>query len=244
VDTEQEREEISEAVSGTEFFGLEPLDISKIDRENPAVIILHTHATESYTPTPNNNYVMIGDYRTVDREYSVCRVGEEIKNCIEKYYGFAVVHDTTLHDYPSYNDSYDRSKPTTEELIKKYPNAKLIIDLHRDAFEDEDGTARDKMVSQIYEEKAAKVMFVVGKSNPHWQENYYLSLKLNQRIEEIWPGLTRQIYATNWGLYNQDISNKMVLVEIGCVYNTLEESLVSAKVVAKAIGDMLKEEEQ
>jgi stage II sporulation protein P len=90
-------------------------------------------------------------------------------------------------------------------------------------------------------EKAAKIMFVVGKSNPHWQENYYLSSKLNQRIEELYPGLTRKIFLGQNLIYNQDISNKAVIIEIGAQINTLDEVLASSRMVAKGIGELLKE---
>lgn len=220
-------------------FNDKPLENVKIDAENPGVIIFHTHTTESFIPTPQYNYEMMGDHRTTDRNFNVCSIGEEIKNYLEKYYGIGVAHDMTLHDYPSYEGSYSRSKPTVEKLIKKYQDTRFIIDIHRDAFPDDD-IARTKMVTNIRGDQAAKIMFVIGKSNPHWQENYYLALKLNQKMEELYPGLTKEILVKDRSIYNQDISNKLLLIEIGSECNTLEESLVSAKMVAKALGEVLK----
>ena len=55
--------------------------------------------------------------------------------------GIPVVHDKTLHDYPSYNSSYSRSYATTQELLQKYPSVKCVIDLHRDAIASESPAA-------------------------------------------------------------------------------------------------------
>lgn len=227
------------ASRSSNFGDEKPVDKTKIDHSKPAVILYHTHTTESYTPTALNSYEMMGDHRTTDRDYNVCKIGEEIKNYIETYYGFAVEHDMTLHDYPSYDGSYGRSKKTIENLIKKYPDAKLIIDVHRDAFAD-DEAARKMMVADVRGDKAGKVMLVIGKSNPHWQENYQRASKLNQKIEQLFPGITRSIDIKANSIYNQDISNKILLVEVGAECNTMEEALISAKMVAKAIGETLK----
>lgn len=175
-----------------------------VDASKPAVIIYHTHTTESFTPT-------LGDekYRTDDNNYNVCRVGEEIKKYIETNYGLAVIHDTTVHDKP-YLNSYSRSRVTIQNLVKKYPGAKIIIDLHRDANVD-----RKSIVASIGEEKAARVMIIVDKGNPYWQENYQLIHKLDQKMEELYPGLVRKVSFKNSSHYNQDVSNRSMLIEIG-----------------------------
>lgn len=224
---------------GRENFDDKPVVNPNVDPNNPAVLIYHTHATESFIPTPKYNYKIMGDHRSLEREFNVCRIGLEVKNYLEAYYGLGVVQETTLHDNPTYKDSYKKSRPTAENLLKKYPNAAFLIDIHRDAFAD-DNAAREKMVISIRGEQAAKVLFVIGKRNPHWQENYYLAQKLNQKIEELYPGLSKGIRVKENSIYHQDISNKGLLIEIGSECNTMEESMVSAKMVARSIGQLLK----
>ena len=70
--------------------------------DEPAVLILHTHATESYLPTSE------GNYHSKDESNTVRDVGNILATALEKE-GISVVHDKTLHDYPSYNSSYSRS---------------------------------------------------------------------------------------------------------------------------------------
>lgn len=233
-------QKVQEKAPAGNNFDNKPVETTKVDGEKPGVILYHTHTTESYLPTPQYAYEAFGDHRTTDRLFNVCKVGEEMKDYMEKYFGIAVAHDMTLHDYPSYDGSYNRSKPTVENLIKKYPDAKYIIDVHRDAFPD-DESARKSMIAEIRGEKAAKVMFVIGKSNPHWQENYYMALKLNQKIDELYPGLSKGILVKDKSIYNQDISNKAILIEMGADCNTMEEVLVSSKMVARALGQILKD---
>lgn len=220
-------------------FNLKPIENKNLDYTNPSVIIFHTHACESFMQTDTTKYDMFGEFRTLDKNFSTCRIGEEIKIFLETYYGIPVIHDTTLHDYPVYEGSYSRSKITVENLLKKYPNAKLILDIHRDAFEYTEERRNNMMVS-IRGDIASKVMFVIGKNNPHWQENYQLTLKLQQKIEQLYPGITKSNYIVSQ-VYNQNISNKMLLIEIGSDCNTIDEAIISAKMVANSIGNMLSE---
>ena len=87
-----------------------------IDFKNKSdIVIYHTHTCESYTKTEKYNYKSSGNYRTTDLNYSVARVGKEIKKYLTKY-NFNVIHDTTYHDYPKYNGSYTRSLETISNI--------------------------------------------------------------------------------------------------------------------------------
>ncbi len=90
------------------------------------IIIYHTHATESYLPVAASNA------HTTELASTVREAGETLKTQLEAH-GFSVVHDMTLHDYPSYNKSYNRSLETVKKLCGAYGNKKLVIDFHRDA---------------------------------------------------------------------------------------------------------------
>ena len=94
--------------------------------DEPAVLIVHTHATESYLPASE------GNYHTKKKENTVRDVGAVLAQAL-KDEGIASVHDQTLHDNPSYSQSYSRSYETIQSLLKKYPTVKCVIDLHRDA---------------------------------------------------------------------------------------------------------------
>ena len=100
--------------------------------DNKNIIIFHTHTCESYTPTEANSYVASGNYRTIDLNHSVARVGTVLQTYLNSK-GFNVIHDMNYHDYPAYNGSYDRSFNTVKGLLDKNPTTQFVIDLHRDA---------------------------------------------------------------------------------------------------------------
>ena len=132
-------------------------NIEDINLSNKKVIIYHTHTCESYTPSEKYNYTMTGNYRTTDLNYSVARVGEELKKQLTNK-GFDVIHNTTYHDYPSYNGSYDRSFNTAQNIIKDNTDADIIIDIHRDAVGD--GSWYGPTV-KIDSQSVAQMMFVI-----------------------------------------------------------------------------------
>ena len=71
-----------------------------------------------------------------------------------------MIHDTTLHDYPAYSGSYDRSMETIRKNLEAYPTIQITVDVHRDAFgEDEDGT-RYKPVAEVNGKDAAQIMIL------------------------------------------------------------------------------------
>lgn len=104
------------------------VDKKKLDMSKPLVLIFHTHTTESYNPQnlANRNF-------TTDYNNNVTKVGEQIKKELEEKYGIATLHDITIHDLPTREKGYEKSRPTVAAYLKKYPSLKIIIDLHRDA---------------------------------------------------------------------------------------------------------------
>ncbi len=124
--------------------------------ENKNVMIFHTHSCESYTSSELYPYTPTGNFRTTDLNFTVTRVGTELTTQLQQY-GYNVIHDTSYHDYPSYNGSYTNSLKTVETLLQTNPSD-IIIDLHRDAI----GSRSDYAPTvKIGEEEAAQIMFVI-----------------------------------------------------------------------------------
>lgn len=97
-----------------------------------SILIYHTHSCESYTQTEKYSYESSGNFRTTNKERSVIRVGTELEKYM-KNYGYKVIHDTSLYDYPAYNGSYDRSLKNVGNLLDKNEGTEVIFDIHRDA---------------------------------------------------------------------------------------------------------------
>ena len=201
------------------------------------VVIYHTHTCESYTPTENYNYTASGNFRTIDLNYSVARVGDELKTNLEKY-GCTVIHDKTYHDYPAYNGSYSRSLVTAQNIIASNKDADIVIDLHRDAIAD--GTYAPKV--KIGDEYVSQLMFVIGSdgansAHTNWLQNLKFAVKLQQKANELYPGLFKPIIFRN-SEYNQHVSKAACIIEVGATGNTLEESMAAMKYLAKIIEEM------
>ena len=124
--------------------------------ENKNIMIFHTHSCESYTSSDLYPYTPTGNFRTTDLNFTVTRVGTELTTQLQQY-GYNVIHDTSYHDYPSYNGSYTNSLKTVENLLQTNPSD-IIIDLHRDAI----GSRSDYAPTvKIEDEEAAQIMFVI-----------------------------------------------------------------------------------
>lgn len=207
----------------------------------PKVLIVHTHGTESYSPDGVQNYDSTKSDRTMDKTQNVVKVGEAMKQIFEEK-GISVIHDTTLHDHPNFNGSYENSRKTVEGYKSKNPQLCVVLDIHRDAFIYDDGS-KAKFVSEINGEKAAQLMLVVGSNgggldHPNWRENMKLALKLQNHINGKYPTLMRGVNLRN-ERFNGHTTQGSLIIEVGSSGNTLSEALCGAKYGAEAIAEFL-----
>lgn len=211
------------------------------EEEGPQVLIVHTHGSEAYTMPAGQEYVPSGDCRTTDEQYNVVRVGEELARALEEA-GLTVLHDTTLHDYPEYSGAYGRSLTTVERYLAQYPTISFVLDLHRDAISDGNGSPY-KVVSTVAGVNAAQMSFVIGTDgggleHPGWRENLKLAAAVQQHILEDYPTLMRPITVRN-SRYNQHTTPGSLLIEVGAAGNSLDEALLSARILGKALGEVV-----
>lgn len=214
---------------------MNPDDIT-IDNKN--VLIFHTHSCESYTSSDAYPYTPTGNFRTTDLNYTVTRVGTELETQL-KQYGIPTIHNTDYHDYPAYNGSYTRSLQTVENILKTKPTD-IIVDLHRDAI----GSRPDYApIVKIGDDVAAQIMFVMGSNagsleHPNWEQNLKFAIKVQQKAEEMYPGLFKPIMLTEYR-YNQHTGKYASIIEVGATGNTLEQCLTSMKYLAKVLDEVI-----
>ena len=206
-----------------------------LTQQAPTVLIVHSHATESYRDT--DRYEPSGDYRTLDTGYNVVAVGAALKKALEAG-GVEVIHDTTLHDYPSYSESYGQSRATVQSYLDKYPSIAMVLDIHRDSVVDDSG--EEMCFTAGYNgQDAAQLMLVVGTdagglTHPDWSENMSLAVKLHAQLEKTCSGICRPISFRSQR-FNQDLSTGALLLEVGGAGNSLEEAMTSVEILAEAI---------
>ena len=221
--------DLSKAVRAKPDISLSPA------QEGPQILILHTHATEAYTPDGGDTYLPSDNSRTLDEGQNMLRVGDEMERVFTET-GLNVIHDRSLYDYPKYAGAYSRSGAGVKEYLERYPTVKLVLDVHRDALVGGDGTVY-KVVTDIDGVKTAQVMLVVGsgEGHPNWEKNLTLAAKLQKNLDTLYPTLARPM-TLRQSVYNQDLAPGSLLVEVGSHGNTLQEALAGARAFARCAG--------
>ena len=207
------------------------------DVQEPQVLIVHTHTTESYEPYQRSYYDAEYPFRTRDPDYNMTRVGDALAQKLAEH-GISVLHDGTIHDYPAYTGAYDRSEVTIRAALEEYPSIKVIIDLHRDAISSADGS-RTAPVAEINGRNAAQFMVITGCDDgrfgnmPDYLENFRLACMIQSSAEKLYPILF------DYRNYNQHISTGSLLIEVGSHANSLDEAVYSGELLGDCMADAL-----
>ncbi len=210
------------------------------DADGPQVLIFHSHATEAYTPAGSDIYEESDSYRTLDTQQNMVRVGEEMAQIFEEA-GIEVVHDTTLYDYPSYNEAYNRSSQGVAHWLEEYPSIQLVLDVHRDALAASDGTIYKTVAGTV--DDCAQVMMVMGsdamgQEHPNWRVNLSLATSIQKALAEKWSTLARPLVLRT-SRFNQHQSTGEILLEVGTHGNTLQEAITAARLYARTVADLM-----
>lgn len=207
----------------------------------PRILIVSTHATESYRMEDGWEYTPSAEARTLDPSYNVLRVGAELASLLRQA-GICVIHDTTLNDYPSYNGAYSQASDRITAILAEYPSIQMVIDVHRDAMEDESGNQLGTAVS-IGGQETARVMLVMGTNeggleHPYWETNLSWALKLQKIMDEQSPGLARPLNLRT-ERFNEQLTPGSVLLEVGTAGDTLAQALAAVRLFGQALVEAI-----
>ena len=213
---------------------------ASLGAQGPQVLIIHTHATESYTMPAGAEYEATDSFRTTDTRCNMVRIGDEMAQVMSEA-GLGVVHDRTLHDYPSYSGSYDRSLKAIEDYLAEYPTISFVLDVHRDAVQDANGNQFKLLCGE--DKNAAQLEFVIGSnggglSHDLWRENLKLACAVQETLYQDYPTLMRPITVRN-SRYNQFKTTGSLLVEVGTAGNSLEEAVNAARLFAAGFAETI-----
>lgn len=197
--------------------------------EEPTVLILHTHSTESYT-RKSEPYKEVSAWRTLDENYNMLAIGAQVAQILNEA-GIPTIQDTQMYDYPSYNGAYVRARKATTKALEENPSVLLVLDLHRDASE---GDRQMRTQVSANGEDSAQLMVVVGTNHENYEQNLSLGLKLHAQLEQQAPGIMRplQLRAQR---FNQDLCPASLIIEVGSAGNTHAEARCAAQLLAEAI---------
>ena len=207
-----------------------------LKEETPPIIYLYnTHQTEEYKSSSFiefsiNPTVVMNDY-----------ILEDIfnKNGYKTYVEEKSIKEILRKNNWNYSSSYKASRILLEDAIINNPSLKYFIDIHRDSLK------RNQTTITIEGKEYAKLLFIVGMENKNYQKNLELTEKINKKLNEQYPNLSKGIYKKSGpgvnGVYNQDFSENTILIEIGGVENTTNEVLNSSIAFAECFMEVINE---
>ena len=203
-------------------------------KENPTIYIYNTHQTEEYKPTSyleysvNPNFLMASYIleEQLSKKGHVVLVEEESVSKLRTTLGL------------NYAGSYKVTRSMMENAKKNNPTLKYYIDLHRDSL------TRDKTTLTVDGKSYAKILFIVGLENSNYQENLDFTNKISDLLNQKVKGLSKGIYKKEGplvnGVYNQDFSNRVILIELGGNENTIDEVYRSLIVLGEVLDEVIK----
>lgn len=203
---------------------------------NPLVYIYNTHQLEKYSKENIEEYdivpnVMMASYILREKLYD-----NNIPALVEE----ADINEFLQTNNWNYASSYKVTRFLMEDAKEKNPSLNYFIDLHRDSVKKSIST------TTINDKSYAKILFIVGLENSNYKENLLVTEKINNLLEEKYPGITRGIYKKQGpgvnGVYNQDFHKNTILIEMGGEENTIDEILNSCLAVSEVLTEYIKGE--
>ncbi len=210
-----------------------------LEKGKPQILIYHTHGTESYKPASE------GNFHSLRKEFTVIEVGSIIANELTKR-GYEVLHDTTYHDYPSYNGSYTRSLSTIQKILKENPSIKVVLDIHRDGYDNIDtNPQRESLIKNnqaiIKNEVTSKFQFVIGPETENKKAVQTFAQYVKAVSDQMYPDLSKPVLLKPYGKFNQFVVDHYLLVEVGSNANTIEEAQKAGGYFGDVLAQALKE---
>ena len=182
--------------------------------------VYHTHNDESYF-TPDG----------VDSVYGkggIHDVGKSFVSNLSKL-GVETIYREDLH-LPHNSGAYTRSQVTASALLNS--GAQAIFDLHRDS------TKRDYYLTKVNGVQMSSIRLVIGRASANFEENKKFAYSIKSYADSVYSGLIKDVYIGK-GNYNQQLSSRAMLFEMGC--ENIEKDLVlrSTECLAKTLDVVL-----
>lgn len=202
--------------------------------EKANIVIYHTHGTESYLPQDSNNF------RSQNEEYNVLGIGKRLSLNLSNL-GLDITHIGVYNDLPTYNSSYIKSyKAVNGELDVNKKN--ILIDIHRDAAEENSSYEKFLLgVSKavVNNKKAATFSIIIGGGNGNIEDLKDFAKIVKKNSDQAYPGLCREIVIRPGSKFNQELSDYSLLIEIGSIYNTIEEAEITCDLLSNILSESI-----
>ncbi len=211
----------------------------KTPNKNKAVFIYHSHSWEAFKPLVKDQK-NANSSSSMNENANVIAVGDKLKRDLEDK-GIGVVHSkqnvtkALASRNWNYNYSYILSREAVQEAMTDNNSLKFLIDIHRDS------QPKNITTITINQKKYARLFFVVGKEHKNFEKNLEFAKKLNSELEKKYPGISRGVFikgkSEGNGVYNQDLTERALLLEFGGMDNDLTELYNSIEAFAEIFSD-------
>lgn len=230
-------DEPEEEIESTDYNGL-------TTGERDVVFIYNSHNRESFLP----HLPEITDPNAAHHdEVNITKVSERLAKSLQSNGIGTNVDETDImavlnKEGMSYGQSYEASRSVVKEVIANNKDIQYVFDIHRDSLR------RENTTTTINGEDYAQILFVIGAEFSDFEKNLSLATELHYLMQEKFPGLSKGVITkegagTN-GVYNQDLSENAILLEVGGVDNSLEELYRSADAIAEVFSEYYWEAEK
>src|SRR5699024_2192329 len=129
-----------------------------------------------------------------------------------------------------YCQLYYASRQVIQSALAEHDELQYVFDIHRDSL------LYDKTTLEADDTSYATFLFVIGAENKHYEKNLKLATDLHYLLEEKMPGISRGVITKEGpnsnGVYNQDLLDKAILIEVGGYDNELDEMYRSIDIFA------------
>lgn len=180
------------------------------------IAIYYTHNDESYIPSDGQ--------ASIPGNGGIFKVGGAFAGRLTEL-GYQVENDQTRHG-PHDANAYQRSRRTFKRLLEQKPAA--LFDIHRDS------APLAAYQATVGGQPATRLLLVVGRQNPNRQTSLDYAKRIMAAADSRHPGLVRGIFLAH-GNYNQDMSPRAMLVEVGSQYSSREAAERSAALLADLV---------
>lgn len=219
--------------------GEESVSSVTVDEKDPLVLIYHSHNRESYIPELN----VTDNSKAFSETKNVTLVGKELSKTLNENDINSIHDDTDIHGILkeqnlSYANSYTVSRVKIQEILNQHKSIEMVLDIHRDSLKRADTTISIDGLNY------ARILFEVSKTSDNYEANRAMAIRLHEKLEDLYPGLSRGVVEKGVNprnTYNQDLHTNSLLLDIGGVENTFEESYRTTAVLAEAIKEIMQE---
>ena len=195
----------------------------------PIIYLYNTHQTEEYF------------------DYSVYDATKMLANNLNSDGFISMFEENSIPVFlqdnsMKYYQSYRASRYYLNKAYENNSSLKYFFDIHRDSI------SKDKVTLNFNNKNYAKVLFIIGLENKNYSDNLDNALKLSNIINSKVNNLSKGIYKKQGkgvnGVYNEDFSRYVFLIEVGSKYSTKDEVVNTIAVLKESIKEFINTNDQ